>query len=104
MSVQVLTAKLGTLNSLVTIESALECTIIKPREYIRNKDQWNAINKLLRQEGGKWVGVEGAIGHWEVPLIKPLQFTQAEIDAHGRVQRALELVKEAERLLTEELK
>ena len=72
MSVQVLTAKLGQLKELVTIEQAIDCTIIKPREYIPTPD-WTKINAIARQEGGKWIGAKGQIGEWKVPLIKPIE-------------------------------
>ena len=98
MSVQQLQAKLGTYASLVTFESAIDCIIIKPRAFLP-KEKWSAINKLCREEGGKWVPIPGATGHWEVPLLKPLKLT-----AKGHIaiiEGELEWLK---KWLTEEMK
>lgn len=95
--------QLGTLKTLVTIDQSVDGTInIKPREYIRNKEKWITINKLVLQMGGRWISMSNN-SLWQVPLANP------RLDVHQRMQGALEALRkagefyeEAKRLLTEE--
>lgn len=73
MSVRDIEQKLGTHVDLVTIEESPQgCIMIKPREYIKDKSKWTAINKLIREMGGKWISYvsigKGKDSHWEIPF------------------------------------
>jgi len=83
------------LTKLLDFEDFADVVTVKTKHFLgggEGKKTWNLINKLLKQCGGDWISL-GKDSHWKILKV------QKDLDVYSRIEKALEHIHEAAKIL-----